>query len=156
MVLGQDGNHLVNLIAILAIVFVLFKFIYILYTMSGLDEAAYKEHIFSNFILPANLTALLNRPWTIFTYMFMHDGVMHILGNLLWLWAFGFIMQDLTGNGKIIPVFLYGGLAGGILFVLAYNLFPRLSPDFVTLEGASAGVMAVDVATTMLAPGYRI
>src|SRR2546421_279362 len=156
MVLGQDGNHLVNLLAILAIIFVLFKFIYVIYTMSGLDVAAYREHIFYKFILPANLSILLSQPWAIFTYMFMHDGVMHILGNLLWLWAFGFIMQDLMGNGKLIPVFIYGGLGGGILFVLAYNLFPRLSPEFATLEGASAGVMAVAIATTTLAPGYRI
>lgn len=94
--------------------------------------------------------------------MFVHDvgfeGVFHALGNLLWLWAFGYIMQDLAGNGKIIPLFIYGGLAGAVFFLLSYNIFPRLVAvsDLTTLRGAAAGVMAIAIATTMLAPDYRI
>jgi len=158
MVLGQDGNHLVNLIVTIAVVFLIFKLIFVIYHIAELNKDAFYTHIFDWFILPADFGKMTMRPWTLLTYMFMHDGVFHVLGNLLWLWAFGFIMQDLAGNGKIIPVFLYGGFAGAIFFVLAYNIFPRLVDvsDIATLQGASAGVMAIAVATTMLAPDYRI
>lgn len=158
MVLGQDGNHLVNLIVVIGVAFMIFKMIQVIYHFAELDKSAYYSNIFDWFILPAEFDRMMGRPWTIFTYMFMHDGVFHVLGNLLWLWAFGFIMQDLAGNGKIIPIFLYGGLAGALFFLLSYNLIPRLVTESVgsTLEGASAGVMAVAVATTMLAPDYRI
>jgi membrane associated rhomboid family serine protease len=158
MILGQDGNHLVNLIVTIAIVFLIFKMIFVIYHLAELNKDAFYSHIFDWFILPADFGKMTMRPWTLLTYMFMHDGVFHVLGNLLWLWAFGFIMQDLAGNGKIIPVFLYGGFAGAIFFVLAYNIFPKLVEvsDLATLQGASAGVMAVAVATTMLAPDYRI
>ena len=88
----------------------------------------------------------------------MHDGVFHLLGNLLWLWAFGYILQDLAGNRKLIPIFLYGGFAGALVYILSFNLFPVFaqSVNVSTLEGASAGVMAVAIATTTLAPDYRI
>ena len=159
MMLGQDGNSLVILLVILAVVFCIFKFIYIALWMSGMDQAslqkAFYVNIFNWFNLPADLNTLVGRPWTIITYMFMHDGVWHLLGNVLWLWAFGYILQDLTGNNKLIPIFLYGGLAGAFVFILTYNIIPRL-PLGATLEGASAGVMAVAIATTVLAPTYRI
>ncbi len=158
--LGQDGNSLVILLVIIAVVFCIFKFIHIALWMSGMTEAelniAYRENIFNWFNLPANLNTLVTRPWTVITYMFMHDGVWHFLGNVLWLWAFGYILQDLTGNNKLIPIFLYGGFAGAFVFVCTYNLIPRLSVDGTTLEGASAGVMAIAIATTVLAPSYRI
>jgi len=156
MALGQDGNQLVNLIAIVAVAFVLLKFVYVIYRLTELSEADYRTNVFSHFTLPGNLDAFLRKPWTILTYMFVHDGVMRVLGNLLWLWAFGFIMQDLMGNRKIIPLFVYGGFIGGAFFVLTYTLFFMNRPEFAMLEGSSAGVLAIAVATTMLAPRYRI
>lgn len=158
MLLGQDGNSLIMMIAVLALVFCIFKFINVAYYLSGLSDAAYMSTIFKWFILPAQMDKIVERPWTILTYMFMHDGVFHMLGNVLWLWAFGYILQDLAGNNKLVPLFLYGGVAGAALFVLTNNIFPVLSAqiDGRTLQGASAGVMAIAIATTTLAPDYRI
>lgn len=158
MILGQDGNSLVMMMAVLVLIFCIFKFIYVAYYLSGLNTASFYTNIFDWFILPAQVDRMLNRPWTILTYMFMHDGVFHLLGNVIWLWAFGYIMQDLAGNNKLVPLFLYGGFAGAFLFVVANNIFPVLANtiDGRTLHGASAGVMAIAIATTTLAPGYRI
>jgi membrane associated rhomboid family serine protease len=126
--------------------------------MSGTSKAAFDAEILNWFILPSNLSTLASRPWTIFTYMFMHVEPMHLIGNVLWLWAFGYILQDLAGPRKVIPIFIYGGLAGGVFYVLSFNLIPVLAgvAPFSHLLGASAGVMAVAIATTALAPGYRI
>jgi hypothetical protein len=90
--------------------------------------------------------------------MFMHEGVLHVFANMLWLWGFGFLLQGIAGSRKVIPVFIYGGLAGAIAFVLAFNFIPALKPEVYVASalGASAGVMAVALAATMLAPGYRI
>ncbi|MEO8584337.1 MAG: rhomboid family intramembrane serine protease [Flavitalea sp.] len=158
MMLGQDGNSLVMMVAVLALAFCIFKFIAITFYLAGWSSDSYYKTIFNWFILPAEVHKLADRPWTVLTYMFMHDGVFHLLGNVLWLWAFGYILQDLAGNNKIIPLFLYGGFAGAFLFVLSSNLFPALAihVDGTTLEGASAGVMAIAIATTALAPDYRI
>ena len=71
------------------------------------------------FAMPAQLTSLSERPWTIIIYMFSHVSVWQILSNSLWLWAFGFILQELTGNKKLIPIYIYGGLAGGLIFIFS-------------------------------------
>jgi len=158
MVLGQDGNHLVNLIVAVAVAFMILKLIFVIYRMAELSEASYYTHIFNWFILPADFGDMMSKPWTLITFMFSEDRIFYALGNLLWLGAFGFIMQDLAGNDKIIPVFIYGSLAGALCFLLSYNLFPKLVAvaDTATLYGASTGVMALAVATTMLSPDYRI
>ena len=158
ILLGQDGNSLVFLLAILAIVFCLFKFLWIAYWMSGITKPVYEAEILQWFTLPSNLNTLATRPWTVLTYMFLHEDPMHLIGNVLWLWAFGYILQDLTGPRKLIPLFIYGGIAGGLFYVFSYNVIPVLSKAaaYSNMLGASAGVMAIAIATTVLAPGYRI
>ncbi len=163
ILLGQDNNALTWLIIINAVVFVGISFIKIIYFLSYDTpmEALQNFHlqILDWFSLPANADKLINRPWTILSYMFSHDTVWQLIGTLLWLWAFGYILQDLTGNTKLIPVYLYGGVAGALFFVLASNLIPQ-NNEAVTaaapLLGGGAAVMAIAIAATTFAPKYRI
>lgn len=156
MVIGQDGNQLVNLLVIIALAFVLLKFILVIYWITGLTELDFRINVLNRLLLFPNEPITLKQPWTLLTYMFVHDDVMRVIGNVLWLWAFGFILQDLMGNRKIIPLFIYGGLVGGAVFLLSYNLFFKGDLGVDTLEGAAPGVMAVAIATTLQAPRYRI
>ena len=119
----------------------------------------FQHQILDWFALPASLEKLSTRPWVLFTYMFSHLGVWQLISSLLWLWGFGYILQDLTGNRKLIPLYLYGGFVGGVFFLLTNNIFPVLTQQINILPpmlGASAALMAVAVGTTTLAPGYRI
>ena len=146
--LGQDGNALVMLIAINLVAFVLFKFIYVIYFFSydqNIAKASYYADLTKNIALPSSFSAFIKKPWTLITHMFYHEDVWHILSNMLWLWAFGYIMQDLTGNRKIIPVFIYGGIAGGIAFLLSFNLIPAFKETPAFALGASAGIMAIAI-----------
>ncbi len=80
-----------------------------------------------------------------------------MLGNMLWLWTFGSILQGLSGNKRLIPVYIYGGLAGAVVFIITVNLLPgsRQYSNVFWLYGANASNMALAAAATMLAPGYR-
>ena len=156
---GQDGNALITLIAIQLVVFILLAFIKVIYyfTNSSNGLEAYQNSILNWVTLPANLSTFITRPWTLITHMFVHDNVWHIVANMLWLWAFGYILQDLAGNRKIIPVFLYGALAGALAYMLSFNVIPVLKQYIdIPALGASAGVMGIAIATTAMAPGYRI
>src|SRR6266487_5218917 len=157
----QEGNALVMLISINLVMFVLFSLVSLFYFFTFPEETArleFQNDFYNNLALPASFHGITQKPWTIITHMFYHFSVWHIISNMLWLWAFGFIMQDLTGNRKIIPVFIYGALTGAIAFVVAFHLIPTLKPyvDNANAVGASAGIMGIAVATTMIAPGYRI
>jgi membrane associated rhomboid family serine protease len=156
--LGSDGNALVNLVVCISVLFVILKFILVIYQLTDLQVEAYYRNVFNWFVMPADLGKLVTRPWTLLTHMFVHQGVFHMIANLLWLWVFGYILQDLTGNRKLVPIFLYGGFAGALTYILAYYIVPRLQGGLPTAQllGSNAAVMAVAIATTTVAPDYRI
>ena len=162
ILLGQNDNALTWLILINAVVFVGLYFIKLIYritTETGDSDIIFQKHIQDWLTLPASLTSLGGRPWTLFTHMFVHDSVLGLLGTVLWLWAFGYILQDLAGNNKLIPVYLYGGIVSGGLFVITENLFPGLrahinyTPNFL---GGSVPVVTIAIAVATLAPRYRL
>ena len=159
ILLGQDGNALITLIAINAVVFVIAKFVEVAYYIGGMDVSKFYQNILNWFLVPANSEKLFTRPWSLFTYMFTEFRPFSLVANMLWLWWFGYILQDLTGNRKLGPLYVYGGLAGAVFFLLSANLIPVVHQqiDVISpLTGASSAVMAIAVATTMLSPDYRI
>jgi len=109
--------------------------------------------------MPADPLVFITRPWSLFTYMFVHEGIFHILFNLLWLYILGGIFQEYLGNKKLLKAYIYGGLAGGVLYFIGMNVFPVLRNSAYypyPLHGASAGVMAVIVGIATLLPNYEI
>jgi len=151
------------LIAVSLILFVILVFVKALWIFNyGGDKTIaiplYYKNVVGLFAVPADLNSLSHKPWTLITHMFAQDNVWKVFSNMLWLWCFGYILQDLTGNKKTAPIFIYGALGGAIAFILAYNFLPSLKAytPYATTFGASAGVMAVAVATTIISPGYRI
>jgi membrane associated rhomboid family serine protease len=158
LLLGQGDNALVWLVAINITAFLILLFIRVVYDFSQGSHALFDAHVLPYFGMPSGLVALSEKPWTLLTNMFFDNSVFRLLSNMLWLWAFGYILQDIAGNRKLIPIFIYGGLTGGIFFLLAHYAFPSLRPLAAnySLMGATAAVTAVAVAATTLAPDYRI
>jgi membrane associated rhomboid family serine protease len=158
MNLGQDGNALIQLLILNAVLFVILKFVYVVYLVSNTPAGAYYTHVYNWFALPAAPAKLVLRPWTLISYMFVDHELFRFISNMFWLWSFGYILQDLTGNRKIIPIYLYGGLTGAALFVLANLIFPELRAqiDVNTISGANCAIAALAIATTSVSPDYRI
>ncbi|HVZ96780.1 MAG TPA: rhomboid family intramembrane serine protease [Chitinophagaceae bacterium] len=156
--LGEDNNALIALISINIVCLAVFGIIKLLYLFIGNSTVGFASEILPWSILPARLLSLAKAPWTVLTYMFIHTRVLTGITNLIWLWAFGSILQDMAGNKKIIPIYLYGGFAGAVVFVAANYAMPVLHANMnvAYLEGASASIMAIAIATTTLAPDYRI
>lgn len=156
--LGAEDNALTWLVTINLIMFVILNFIKIVYFLSNLPEEFFFRQVLTWFTLPGSFETLFHKPWVLITYMFSHLDVWQLISTLLWLWGFGYILQDLTGNSKLLPIYIYGGLAGGLAFLISINLIPALWHHNGSLQmlGGSVAVMAVAVATTTLAPDYRV
>jgi len=107
---------------------------------------------------PADTYTLLHRPWTLMTYMFFHQGILHILFNMLWLYWFGKIFRMYFSGWQLVNVYIFGGWMGALLYVLSYNVFPVFSEvkHDALLLGASAGVIAVVLAISCYVPKYTI
>ena len=106
--------------------------------------------------VPHGFVDLAKQPWTIFTYMFVHVDFFHILFNLLWFYWFGEIFIQIAGNERVLPVYFMGGLAGAVFYILVLNLLPGLAFSNGFMIGASAGVMAIVVATAAMRPNYEL
>lgn len=114
--------------------------------------------IFEWLELPASPVRFAMQPWSLLTYMFMHAGVIHILFNMLWLYWFSELFLQRFSAKHLRGVYLLGGICGGLLYMLAYNLFPYFRPmaDYSFLLGASASVLAVVAAAAYREPDYPI
>ena len=112
----------------------------------------------SLFGLPASPLSILYRPWTLLTYMFLHTELWHILWNMLALYAFGKIFLNFYSVRHFVGIYVLGGLFGGILFVVAFNVFPYFAPfvNGAPLVGASAAVLAIVAASAVRSPNYRV
>jgi membrane associated rhomboid family serine protease len=154
----NDNNALMMLIILNVLVFILLHFIKTIYGLSHSPQDEFMKNTFAWFTLPADFPKFLQRPWTLITAQFTQLNTFLMLSNLFWLWTFGYILQDLVGNRKIIPLYLYGGLAGAVVFILTYNLVPQLQPlrGSEVFFGASASIIAIAVATTVISPQYRL
>lgn len=152
----RKGSNLTRLIYINIAVFVLMTLVAVIGFLLNKPEIADKAlDIFS---VPASLNALLLRPWTLITYMFIHKGIWHILFNMLWLYSFGRIFLEYLDGRKLVAVYLLGGISGALVYILSFNIFPAFTgvvADSVAI-GASASVMAVVIAIAAYVPDYTV
>lgn len=150
----RHGSYLTKLIYINLAIWVAVRLIAVTLMLGGNENLSFIDWV----SLPASVSQLLLRPWTLLTYMFLHYELLHILFNLLWLYSFGRIFLEYHQPGKLLSLYLFGGLTGGIFFVAAYNLFPyfRNSIEFSQLLGASAAVISIVVATAVYVPNHLI
>jgi membrane associated rhomboid family serine protease len=152
---SQGDNALFWLLTLNVVVYLVLLFVQVGYDVSDHNNDLFNKQVLVNFQLPAQASAFGQKPWTFFIYYFSDVSFLRILSNTLWLWSFGSILQALTGNRKLFPLFIYGGLAGGLCFVVGGALFSHAATGAYLL-GANTGVMAIAVATTMLQPNYRL
>ncbi|RYD82275.1 MAG: rhomboid family intramembrane serine protease, partial [Sphingobacteriales bacterium] len=96
------------------------------------------------------------RFWTFFTYQFLHAGFFHLFSNMLIFLFAGRIFREFLGDAKLLATYIIGGVCGGLMFILAMQIFPLFRESTPVLVGASASVMAVLVATGTLLPNYNI
>lgn len=114
--------------------------------------------LFHWFELPASFTRFIVQPWSILTYMFMHADIFHILFNMLWLYWFGSMFSYFFSAKHLRGVYVLGGILGGLLYMLSYNIFPYFSSavEVSYMVGASASILAIVVATAYREPNYPV
>ena len=87
---------------------------------------------------------------SVFTSMFVHGGLAHLVGNLLFLWIFGDNVEDRLGHGRFLAFYF---LCGVIAALAQLVLDPDSTVPMVGASGAIAGVMG---AYLVLYPRSRV
>lgn len=108
--------------------------------------------------LPADVSKLLQKPWTLISYMFLHEGFLHLLFNLLWLYFGGQIFLQYLNSKQLVSTYILGGIFGGLSYILAFNFFPAFQENLSQSMaiGASASVLAIIVAIATYVPNYSV
>jgi len=100
-------------------------------------------------VVPADIVS--GHHWTtVFTAMFMHGGWSHIIGNMIFLWAFGPEIEDAMGRGRYLVFYLAGGMVAMLAQIAAS---PQSTVPNLGASGAIAAVMGAFIVTY---PGDRI
>lgn len=147
----KEGSVLTRLIYVNTGLFLLVKIIGVFLFLAGMPNVLVEW-----LSLPSSFSGLLQRPWTVVTYMFMHAGFIHLLFNLLGLYWFGkLFLYHFEGN-KLLSVYLFGGFAAGLLYLVAYQLFPAFEGAEAVLLGASGSIFAILVATAFYDPDRKL
>lgn len=156
-----NGGIITRLIFINVVVFLVANLFFVGTVLSFEDRSAANDmlnKVLSYIMLPASVSSLLKKPWTLITHMFAHFKFFHLLFNMLWLYWFGKIVEEFIGSKKILPLYMLGALAGAIILIASYNIFPGLKAGapYVQALGASAGVLAIVVAAATIVPDYTV
>lgn len=152
----KQGNSLTKLIYINLGVFLGIKIVQIFFFLFNTPEGS--ESFIRWLAVPSNLSELIRKPWTVLTYMFVHEGFLHILFNLLWLFWFGKIFLEYLNQKQLAGVYILGGLSGAFLYIFSFNVFPvfgSIAAESIAI-GASAAVIAIVIAISVYVPNYTV
>jgi membrane associated rhomboid family serine protease len=154
------NNAHVQLIIINVVVFLVMGVLYVVAKLTSTPQLF--TILYDQFTLPSVLTEFIREPWTLLTYSFAHYfsyefgdvGIFHILFNMLVFYWFARLFVEYLGSDKLVALYILGGLAGGLLYMIMYNTIPMFVDQRSTLVGASAAVYAVVVGVATLLPNY--
>ena len=147
----RHGNMVTQIILVNIAVFIVVNILRLV--GRGIPGATFDDTVVNFFSLSSDWVHNLTHPWSILTYGFLHAGLGHIFWNMLLFYWFGRIVGDLIGNQRILPLYLWGVLLGGLVYWLSATILPY-GTGTSYIVGASAGVMAVIVAAAFIAPEY--
>jgi uncharacterized protein len=107
--------------------------------------------IYLRFGLIPSLVA--QEPWTLFTYMFVHAGIWHLIGNMITLYFFGIYVIALIGETNFLITYFVGGIVGGLLY---YVLSPVLGTTNDVVVGASGAIYALGGVLVAMVPKVKV
>jgi membrane associated rhomboid family serine protease len=143
----DQKNPINKYIAINAFVFVALLISAAFYFLGDIPNP-FKIWVMQYFSLTANWKVFIIKPWTFFTYAFIHEKLFHLIFNMLVFHWFGNLIIEYLNKNRMLFIFWAGVLGGGILYALFF--------DGNQLIGASAGIMALVIASATLLPNYEI
>jgi membrane associated rhomboid family serine protease len=151
----HGGMHL-RLLMINAGIYLLINLLFMLDTLF-MTNGVFAEIVNSLFVLPHSVMDFLFRPWTLFTYMFAHFDLIHILGNMIFLYLGGNLFRHFLGEKRLFYTYLAGGIAGAAIQLIANETIPFFMERSSTgMIGASASVMAVFMAVSFYRPQTEV
>lgn len=120
-----------------------------LLTTSGNPMSFFVDYIF---MLRGDFYGIVTRPWGLVTSIFAHYDLLHLLFNMVFLYFISRFFLMYFSNKRMLYTYILGGIAGGLLQIIAYSVFPALQNTTTYVVGASGAVNAVFMAAAFYRP----
>jgi len=151
----RSGSKLNQLLLINTIVFIILA---IILALSNLTQSGGLYNVLLSILsLPGEPGEILFQPWSIITNLFVHKDLSHFFWNMLMLYLIGRLFITLFSENRLVTTYLLGGIFGGLLHVLAYQIFPLLiaEPHYGVI-GASGSIYALIGAILYFRPTTKV
>lgn len=146
----RSENGLVQVILLNALSFLALLLLKVVLVIVG--YASTYTALFRFLTLPASWATFLHQPWALLTHFWVHVSFFPTLWGLLLLYTLGKVVVRCLGSQHFVIIYLLGGLVGGLLFLLLYNVAPHFQGTKASLWGFSGSLYAVIVAAATLIP----
>ncbi len=148
-------NAVLKLIIIQGVCYIMYHLTRVILMIADVEAAFFTEHFTGNLAMPAK-DLFLSKFWTVITYGWIHgERFWTLFTNMVWLYAFGSLVQMLIGYRQVIPIFFYSIIVGGIFYQISLYLPGGYFTGREFMIGANAGLVGLAVAALTLSPGYK-
>jgi membrane associated rhomboid family serine protease len=151
---GYHKNAILQVIIVFGTSYVAFHFIEAIMLMIGLTEDRFVSDIMAYVAIPP-VQLMKGKVWTLLTYGLVDVGFWKMVTNMIWLYAFGNLVQNMVGYKQVWPIFLYSILAGGIFYEVSQLIPGNAFAGMGYVYGCQAGVMGMAAAAITITPGFR-
>jgi len=150
----RHGSVTTKLIFANVFIFIIIQLIIVTYRLLLVDTNWSIADVI--FTLDTNFIGFLFKPWGLFTSIFSHFDIWHLLFNMLFLYFSGQFFESIFNGKRLWFTYIFGGIFGGILEILAHFIFPALQQSHTIVVGASGSVMAIFTALAFYSPNTKV
>ena len=148
-------NMLSRLMLINIVIWLICLFISVFTWLFNISDISFVTKLFA---VPSDISALAEKPWSVFTYMFLQEQFGHLFFNMLMLYYGGKIFLQYFSEKQLLLTYIFGGLFGALFFILAFNAFPVFEDmkGHAFALGSSASVLSILIAAATYRPDYTL
>ena len=146
----------IRLLFINAAIFLLIQILSVIIRLMMADNSILSVFLNAVFTLNTDLKYFIFMPWGLVTSIFAHFSLWHFVLNMLFLYFSGKMFEQLFDAKRLWYTYLFGGIAGGILEIIAHAIFPALQNSHIVIVGASGSIMAIFMALAFYRPNLNV
>ena len=148
-------NVMSRLMLINVAIWIICLFISVFTWLFNISDISFVTKLFA---VPSDISALAEKPWSVFTYMFLQEEFWHLFFNMLMLYYGGKIFLQYFSDKQLLLTYIFGGLFGALFFILAFNAFPVFEnmKGHAFALGSSASVLSILIAAATYRPDYTL
>jgi membrane associated rhomboid family serine protease len=136
--------------------YVFLDFIKVIFKLSESGTDFFFTYIKNPLLLPLSVTEFTKQFWSLFTFGFIDTSFWALFGNMIWLWIFGSLIEDKRGTNRVLPIFWFGFIFGGIILLILNQFIWQKTGLYMSTLGGVAAVAAAAVSSQAKSVFYSI